>query len=78
LETTMTATLSRAGKLDTAQVNGLRDDDLVWDAVGWRSVEDDVQRLRQRIFKASQDGDLKRVRHLQNTDARGACLSRMR
>lgn len=61
----MTATLSRAGKLDAAQVNGLRDDDLVWDAVDWRSVEDDVRRLRQRIFKASQDGDLKRVRNLQ-------------
>jgi RNA-directed DNA polymerase len=28
-------------------------------------VEDDVRRLRQRIFTASQAGDLKRVRNLQ-------------
>ncbi len=61
----MTATLSRADMLDTDQVNGLHDDDLGWDAVDWRSVEDDVRRLRQRIFKASQDGDFKRVRNLQ-------------
>jgi RNA-directed DNA polymerase len=46
-------------------VNGLQDDRLDWDAVDWRSAEDDVRRLRRRIFKASQDGDLKRVRNLQ-------------
>lgn len=28
-------------------------------------LEDDVRRLRRRIFKASQEGDLKRVRNLQ-------------
>jgi RNA-directed DNA polymerase len=54
-----------AGKLDTDQVNGPRDEELEWDAIYWRPVEDDVRRLRQRIFKASQDGDLKRVRNLQ-------------
>ena len=52
-------------KLDTDEVNGLRDDVLDWDAIYWRPVEDDVRRLRQRIFKASQDGDLSRVRNLQ-------------
>ena len=31
----------------------------------WRRVEDDVQRLRQRIFAASRAGDLKKVRNLQ-------------
>ena len=31
----------------------------------WRRVEDDVRRLRQRIFTATQAGDLKRVRNLQ-------------
>jgi len=34
-------------------------------AVDWRAAEDDVRRLRQRIFTASQAGDLKRVRNLQ-------------
>jgi RNA-directed DNA polymerase len=53
-----------ADKLDTS-VNGPQDDDLDWDAISWRSVEDDVRGLRRRIFKASQDGDLKRVRNLQ-------------
>ena len=52
-------------KLDTDVVNGPQDDNLDWDAIWWRPVEDDVGRLRQRIFKASQDGDLKRVRNLQ-------------
>ena len=31
----------------------------------WRVVEDDVRRLRQRIFTATQAGDLKKVRNLQ-------------
>ena len=46
-------------------VNGPEDDLLDWDAIDWRTVEDDVRRLRQRIFTASQAGDLKRVRNLQ-------------
>ena len=54
-----------AGKLDTHAVNGPQDGDLDWDTIPWRSVEDDVRRLRRRIFKASQDGDRARVRDLQ-------------
>lgn len=46
-------------------VNGPEDQLLDWDAVSWRTVEDEVRRLRQRIFAASQAGDLKRVRNLQ-------------
>ncbi len=46
-------------------VNGPEDDRLDWNAISWRQVEDDVRRLRQRIFKASQAGDLKQVRNLQ-------------
>jgi len=46
-------------------VNGPEDGLLDWDAVDWRTVEDDVRRLRQRIFTASQAGDFKRVRSLQ-------------
>jgi RNA-directed DNA polymerase len=36
-----------------------------WDAIDWRDQEAQVRRLRQRIFKATQAGDLKRVRNLQ-------------
>ena len=53
------------GKLDTVTVNGPEGEVLDWDAVDWRRVEDDVRRLRQRIFTATQEGDLKKVRHLQ-------------
>jgi RNA-directed DNA polymerase len=51
--------------LDTVMVNGPEGAVLDWDAIDWRAVEDDVRRLRQRIFKASQAGDLKKVRNLQ-------------
>jgi len=55
------------GKLGAAAVaNGPEGDVLDWDAVDWRQVEDDVRRLRQRIFTASsRAGNLKRVRSLQ-------------
>lgn len=46
-------------------VNGPQGRSLDWDAVRWRSVEEQVRRLRQRIFAASQAGDLKKVRNLQ-------------
>jgi RNA-directed DNA polymerase len=46
-------------------VNGPEDELPDWDAVDWRRAEDDVRRLRQRIFTASQAGDLKKVRNLQ-------------
>jgi RNA-directed DNA polymerase len=51
--------------LDTVAVNGPEGDVVDWDAVDWRRVEDDVRRLRQRIFTATRAGDLKRVRNLQ-------------
>ena len=53
------------GKLDTVTVNGPEGEVVDWDAVDWRQVEDDVRRLRQRIFTATQAGDLKKVRNLQ-------------
>lgn len=46
-------------------VNGPEGGFLDWDAVDWRACEENVRRLRQRIFTASRDGDLKRVRSLQ-------------
>ncbi len=36
-----------------------------WQDVDWRQVHDDVRRLRQRIFTATQAGDTRRVRSLQ-------------
>ena len=46
-------------------VNGPEGETLDWASIDWRRVEDDVRRLRQRIFTASQAGDLKKVRNLQ-------------
>jgi RNA-directed DNA polymerase len=61
--------LEPKGKLDTVQVtvqvNGPEDEVLDWDALDWRVHEDNVRRLRQRIFKAVEEGDLAKVRNLQ-------------
>src|ERR1700759_571719 len=54
------------GKLDATMVaNGPEDVPSGWDAVDWRAAEENVRRLRQRIFTASQAGDLRRGRNLQ-------------
>jgi RNA-directed DNA polymerase len=67
------------GKLDAAApsvvVNGPEGAVGDWDAVDWRAVEDDVRRLRQRIFTASKAGDLKKVRNLQKLTAPRGALS---
>jgi hypothetical protein len=62
-------------KLDTTTVNGPEDEVLDWDAVNWRQAEDNVRRLRQRIFMASKAGDLKKVRNLQKLTAPRGALS---
>ncbi|NES20633.1 MAG: group II intron reverse transcriptase/maturase [Symploca sp. SIO3E6] len=36
-----------------------------WNHIKWKNANRVVRRLRQRIFKATRDGDLKRVRNLQ-------------
>ncbi len=41
-----------------AVLNGPEDEPLDWLSIDWQSVEQDVRRLRQRIFTASQVGDL--------------------
>jgi len=46
------------------QVNG-PEDVLDWDAIDWRAHEENVRRLRQRIFKATRDGNWPQVRSLQ-------------
>jgi RNA-directed DNA polymerase len=54
------------GKLDATMVaNGPEDVLSDWDAVDWHAAEENVRRLRQRIFTASQAGDLRRVCNLQ-------------
>ena len=52
------------GMLDLP-VNGPEDEGLDWDRIDWRIYEDNVRRLRQRIFKATQEGDLAKARSLQ-------------
>ncbi len=62
----MTTTLEPKGKLGAASAaNGPEDMSCSWESVSWIQVEGNVRRLRQRIFTASQAGDLKRVRNLQ-------------
>ena len=46
-------------------VNGPEGEPCDWLSIDWRQVEGDVERMRQRIFTASQAGDLKKVRNLQ-------------
>jgi RNA-directed DNA polymerase len=46
-------------------VNGPEDAAPTWETVKWSRHEGNVRRLRQRIFKATQDGDLATVRNLQ-------------
>src|SRR5487761_1755210 len=60
-----TRTGGQVGRHGTAVVNGPEGDGLDWFSVDWGQVEDEVRRLRQRIFTASRAGDLKKVRNLQ-------------
>ena len=60
-----TGTDGQVGRHGTAVMNGPEGDDFDWQSIDWQQVEDDVRRLRQRIFTASRDGDLKKVRNLQ-------------
>jgi len=48
-----------------AVVNGPEDISGDWSSINWRAVDEEVRRLRHRIFAATQAGDLKRVRNLQ-------------
>src|SRR5207244_11255429 len=64
-ETTMDATASVEQVTASPAGNGALDAALYWHSIDWASTERNVQRLRQRIFKATQDGDLNKVRNLQ-------------
>jgi RNA-directed DNA polymerase len=65
--TTRTANAAAAGPAaaGVGVVNGPEDEATDWSSVNWRQVEGNVRRLRQRIFTASQAGDLAKVRNLQ-------------
>jgi len=63
--TTHPTEAAQAATVDDAVVNGPEDDLPDWLSIDWQQVEEDVRRLRQRIFTASQAGDLKKVRNLQ-------------
>jgi RNA-directed DNA polymerase len=63
---TMATTLEPKDKLGAASAaNGPEGVPCSWERISWLSAEENVRRLRQRIFTASQAGDLKRVRNLQ-------------
>src|SRR5438874_7605401 len=57
--------IEAADAVPAGLVNGPEDDPTHWFEIDWDQVEDEVRRLRQRIFTASQAGDLKQVRNLQ-------------
>lgn len=70
----VTRTASVAG---TGVANGPEDEDSTWYEIDWDQAEDDVRRLRQRIFAASRVGDLKRVRNLQKLMLRSRANARL-
>jgi RNA-directed DNA polymerase len=57
------------GRVTARIVNGPEDqprnEPAQWEKIDWRGQEEQVRRLRQRIFKASQEGDWPKVRNLQ-------------
>ena len=67
MKTKMTMTPEPEDKLDAAVLAVVSGPEDVsgWHAVDWRACENNVRRLRQRIFTASMAGDLARVRRLQ-------------
>ncbi|MFJ2866127.1 reverse transcriptase N-terminal domain-containing protein [Kitasatospora sp. NPDC087314] len=48
------------GQVGRLTANGPKDDTLDWLSIDWRQAEEDVRRLRQRIFTASQAGTSRR------------------
>jgi hypothetical protein len=53
------------------------DDGLEWDAVNWALHEQNVARLRRRIFTAVRDGDWPKARNLHYGD-QAVMLTRLR
>src|SRR6476620_11931988 len=65
MTTTVLVTATQVAAGTAAMVNGPEDSVTDWSSINWRTVGDEVGRLRQRIFAATQAGDFKRVRNLQ-------------
>jgi RNA-directed DNA polymerase len=63
--TTQTDAAAQTATSAAAMANGPEDETTDWPSIDWRTAEGDVRRLRQRIFTASQAGDLAKVRNLQ-------------
>ncbi|WP_331743182.1 reverse transcriptase N-terminal domain-containing protein (plasmid) [Streptomyces sp. NBC_00868] len=61
----MDAEAQAEGTEKSAPGNGTSDDASYWHSIDWVKTERNVKRLRQRIFKAVQQGNLRRVRNLQ-------------
>src|SRR5207248_7441621 len=60
-----TEKLGLRGKVENNKGKGPEGGGLERDGGEWGQVEGDVRRLRKRIFTASKEGDLKKVRNLQ-------------
>jgi RNA-directed DNA polymerase len=65
MTTATTGTADAAAYRPAVMANGPEGEITGWPPVPWRRADDDVRRLRQRIFTATQAGDLARVRNLQ-------------
>ena len=62
---TITATTAYLAAARPVAMNGPEGGFDGWASIDWRQVEDDVRRLRQRIFTAVREQDLRKVRSLQ-------------
>jgi RNA-directed DNA polymerase len=75
--TTQTTGVAQAAASAAVMANGPEDASGEWQSIDWRATEDEVRRLRQRIFTASQAGDLARVRNLQKLMLRSRANARV-
>jgi RNA-directed DNA polymerase len=63
---------TQQGKQMTAQAGAALDRTEQWDAIDWRTIEDEVRRLQTRIVKAVQAGRWNKVKALQHLLTRSA------
>lgn len=66
LNTEADGLMNRRNKLDTVMVNGPEDVLLDWASIDWPMHEQNVIRLRRRIFKATREQDWARSGHCRN------------
>ena len=55
----------KAARIANGPEDQPRDTPVQWDKIDWRAQEEQVRRLRQRIFTAAQEQDWPKVRNLQ-------------